>query len=83
MGLDEDIARHAAGEDVDSAAASSDEVLVTAALPSSDAAGSLTGLAALLRLFVSHLTRRPSLDDGWPRDRASGTAQRRAAACWG
>lgn len=52
MGLDEDIARHAAGEDVDSAAASSDEVLVTAALPSSDAAGSLTGLAAL-RLFVS------------------------------
>ena len=53
MGLDEDIARHAAGEDVDSAAASSDEVLVTAALPSSDAAGSLTGLAALRRLFVS------------------------------
>ena len=80
MGLGEDIARHAAGEDVDSAAASSDEVLVTAALPSSDAAGSLTGLAALRRLS---LTRRPSLDDGWPRDRASETAQRRAAACWG
>jgi hypothetical protein len=82
MGLDEDIARHAAGEDVDGAAVSSDEVLVTAALPSFDAAGSLTGLAALRRLSVS-LTRRPSLDDGWPRDRASGTAQRRAAACWG